>query len=337
MNLIPPPAKRTWTGGCFFNVFIFFWCFITFVADFFLIGSIAMQIGSKTFAETTGTIAHSAVKAESDGEGGTSYSLEVKYTYAVNGQFHTGDRYRFASSGFGRKALRKLQSELPVGKIVPVRYFERAPEYAVLDTDLHGIDLFMPWFFVPFNVIAIGGLVYAFRGERPRFVPGDPRVIAFTATGWQFRPGGRDWWFYFGSTLLLITFCGIFLIGFTIGFNPPIWLMNAVWSATITVSCWIASRYRNYAVLEVDEFQKTITIASQKAPSTVPLAEVAGFTVEEEANIDSEGDRTTWYHVALQWGEPKQTIRFQRYADRDTAHAVANWLTTAIGNTFRQT
>lgn len=91
-----------------------------------------------------------------------------------------------------------------------------------------GIDLFMPWFLVPFNIIGIVCLVFLLRPERPPFVPEDPRVIVRTATGWQFHPMGRDRWLVFFAAMLAIFFVGAFVFALTTGFNPPLgWIAGA--------------------------------------------------------------------------------------------------------------
>ena len=157
--------------------------------------------------------------------------------------------------------------------------------------------------------------------------------MGLTDTGWQFRPKGCDWWVAFGVTMLAVTFAGTFLIGFTIGFNPPLALMLGSWILALTFAARVARRTSRGVALEVDEWQKALTLPGQQL--TIPLADVKGFAVEVEEKVDSDGDRTEWYHVAVRHGEG--TERFGEWPRRETASAVANWLDAAVRIPFRPT
>lgn len=323
----PGPPAHGCGARVFVALFLTVWCSVTFGFDAVIGWALAQQCRAYTFETTTATITRSEIEHGHDSDGDSTYRLRIGYAYSVAGQAHTGDRYRYMNMGTNDRSWHRIQAELPVGKVVPVYYDAGNPADAVLVRGPQGSDLFLLWFLTPFNVIAVGGLIYLVRGTRPGFVPDDPRVIARTEAGWQFRPGGRDRGVIFGGTLLVVAFVGVFLIGFTLGFNPPLAVMAAAWAAALVLAAYAAVRYSRRPVLEVDDLQRTVTVHPRRSePVTIPLADVKGFSVETEEKIDSEGDRTTLYHVTLRWGEPRQSARFSEWSEETTAATVANWL-----------
>ena len=318
-------------GGCFGWVFIFFWCGITFTFDGVMGWYLFRQCWTLTYSESSGTITRSELVVEPGSEGGKSYRLIVGYTFPANGQIIAGDQYRYGSFSSNDKTWKRIRADLPVGKVVPVYYDSGDPAEAVLVRGPMGLDLFVFWFLTPFNVIGIGGLVFLLRGSRPPFAPDDPRVIAATETGWQFRPMGRDWWAVFGGTMLAVTFAGIFIIGFSLGFGPPLAPMAGAWIAALTFASWVARRVCRGVALEVDDLQKSLSLPRRNL--IFPFADVEGFTVEVDEKVDSDGDRTERYHVAVRHGD--RTERFCDWSNRETASAVANWLDAAVRIPFR--
>lgn len=328
-----PGMPRNGCTTAFAAVFLTLWCTATFGADAAVGWAVARQCWTYTFATTTGTITRSDLTEGRDADGDRTYHLEVAYDFTANGRQFTGDRYRYLSMGTNDGSWRRVRDELPVGSAVPVYYDPADPTDAVLVRGPQGADLFVLWFLAPFNVVAVGGLRFALRSGRPAFVPTDPRVIARTDAGWQFRPLGRDGWVVFAGVLMAVTFAGVFLIGLTLGFNPPLAVMVVAWLFALGLATAAARRYARRPVLAVDETLDEVTLYQWGRPvQTVPRAAVTGVSVEEVTTTDSEGDRTTLHYLVLRWGEKPQrrTARFHSCSTPETAAAVAAWLADAL-------
>jgi hypothetical protein len=326
-----PPATNTSKSnpiGCFLGVFLAFWCAITFGADILLVHDFLRQIRSMHYDRVDGTMLKCEILSESDADGGTSYSLDVAYTYVVDGQVYTGTQYRYGSTSFNLSNLRKVRAELAPGTPVAVYVRPGHPDDAILAPGIIGYDLFGATMMIPFNVIAIGGLVVVALRNRPRFDPADRRIIAPTESGWRFHPYGRAWWAAFGTTVLVISFASIFVIGFGYGSNPPIAGMFGFWAAMLLLSATVGTRYRRWWALEYDRFRHTLTVRAEAV--TVSVATIARVWVEEEVKTDSDGDKTTHYHVTLTWGLDDRMTRVAKFHDRPTAEVVTDWLAESL-------
>lgn len=86
---------------------------------------------------TLGTITHLAVTKHSDSEG-TSYKVEVKYTYTVDGVAYEGARLAFGyAASSGQAAHEEIHRKLSAAKAVAVRYDPSDPSVSCLSFGLH--------------------------------------------------------------------------------------------------------------------------------------------------------------------------------------------------------
>ncbi len=87
---------------------------------------------------TTSRIGSSTTRSSPSGSNKTSrsdtdYSVEIRYTYEVEGQAYKGHRLRFGSNSHDRRSdAQKEQRQFPEGKKVPVYYYPEKPGRSVL-------------------------------------------------------------------------------------------------------------------------------------------------------------------------------------------------------------
>ena len=116
---------------------------------------------SRNWQETSATIIDS--KLEWDGD---SAKIDISYKYRTGGRNYTGDRYGWTNSGqnFGiegkRKVTRRFQSQMPV----VIWIDPDDPSQSIIDRDITGISGITLLFPVPFLLVGICGLSYAFFG-----------------------------------------------------------------------------------------------------------------------------------------------------------------------------
>ncbi len=121
--------------------------FTLFISIFFAMGfgifgygiySLVMSSQAKTWPTTDGHVEACDLTESSDSDGGTTYRVEVKYRYAVEGVSYDGDRISFGYSGSsGHGAHREILDRLSSAKTVLVRYDPANPSRAVLSYGLN--------------------------------------------------------------------------------------------------------------------------------------------------------------------------------------------------------
>ncbi|HEV2856407.1 MAG TPA: DUF3592 domain-containing protein [Thermoanaerobaculia bacterium] len=163
-----PLSSRRTTGmssGClalFFSVFLVAGCAIFY---FMIVGPAREYLSSHSWQETTCTVLTSRVGEHSDSDG-TTYSVDVVYTYSFGGRGFQSDRFGFlkvSSSGYDGKA--RTVARYPPGAKVPCWVDPEHPDKAVLHRELSWDWLFA---LLPLAFIAVGGggLVWAVRSGR---------------------------------------------------------------------------------------------------------------------------------------------------------------------------
>jgi hypothetical protein len=308
--------------------FLFVWCAGVFYIDAMFFWNILRQAQTLGYAETTGTITSSQI------QGKKSRYLSVTYTYTVGGQVLKGSRFRTNVVGTNTGAAERHAAAYPVGREVPVYYDPADPTEAILVKGPTGVDLFIIWFLLPFNVVAFGGLLVLLRGKRPAFDPDDPRVVVHTDAGWQFRPRATARIGAFAFGLFLMGLLGVFALGLPTQFDPPLELMLAAWILGPMLVWHLASRFARRVALEWNEREQTLALPWKGL--IVPLSEIHGFPVEWDTAFLRQKRNSVPYHVALRYGPNRTTVRFASWSDRDAAHTAANWLSAAIGVPFHQ-
>ena len=119
---------------------------------------IVKSISSKSWIESNCVILSSEVGVHSDSDG-TTYSVDISFSYTFDGRDYTSDRYGFSKmSSSGRSGKEKVVAEYPVGAERICWIDPRNPSQAVLHRGIPGIVYFM----IPFSsVFIIIGLAVA--------------------------------------------------------------------------------------------------------------------------------------------------------------------------------
>lgn len=155
------PGKGAGCGVAFFGVFLLFG--LGFSAFFVWPAVRVMQ--ARSWVEVPCEILESRVASHA-GEDGSTYSVEVRYHYTVDGREHTSDRYQFlggSSSGYEGKA--RVVEGLPPGTRTVCWVDPEDPAEAVLVRRFTAGYLFglLPLVFV---AVGAGGIVMTLVGSR---------------------------------------------------------------------------------------------------------------------------------------------------------------------------
>ena len=121
-------------------------CFAAFISIFYAVGFGLLGYGlwsawrsteAASWPTTDGTVTKTELKENSDGEG-TSYQVQVEYSYAVAGNNYHGSRLAFGYAGSsGREAHAEIHEKLKAAKSVTVRYDPADPASSVLSFGVH--------------------------------------------------------------------------------------------------------------------------------------------------------------------------------------------------------
>jgi hypothetical protein len=150
-------------------------CLVLFFGLFFLVGCVVFyfitvrpamrSLASRSWTEATCTVLSSRVGEHSDSDGST-YSVDVVYTYIVDGRSFQSDRYGFlGGSSSGRTGKEEIVARYPPGARVPCWIDPVHPEQAVLSREPSAEWLFglIPLVFV---LVGAGGIVWTLRAGR---------------------------------------------------------------------------------------------------------------------------------------------------------------------------
>jgi hypothetical protein len=326
------PRDRTPAPACFMWIFMGIWSAVVVPFNGLAGWTLWQQTRTADFAETEGVITKSTLKCHSGSKGGKTYSLDVEYDYEVDGRKFTGTRYCYGEMSTNDGTWSKVQKELPAGKTVPVYYDPADPSDAVLRRGLTGIPLFLFWFLTPFNVVLVGGWYFTLRKSGPGFDPANPRHVATTSRGWIVHLPGISRLGAFAATLLVVTFLGIFAIGFTTGFDPPVGLMVGAFAGAFGLATLAALTFASHPRLEVDDLYRTLHLPpGGRGADEVPFADVSEITVTEERQTGSKGRTWFVYHCNLHRNGANGPTRLAKYHQRSDAEALAAWLREKIG------
>ena len=154
-------------------------CLVLFGSVFFIAGMAVITFGavlpaynvvrSQQWVETPCTIVSSYVESHSDSDG-TTYSIEITYTYTFDGQTFTSDRYDFLDvSSSGRSGKEDAVAQYPEGSQRTCYVDPSAPGEAVLNRGFRWSYLFIGGFGSIFAVVG-GGIMaagaFSGRGDR---------------------------------------------------------------------------------------------------------------------------------------------------------------------------
>jgi Protein of unknown function (DUF3592) len=310
----PPGSPFSLVSKLIMTAFAVVWIGLTVSFDVMIFRAASLQLQTYHYLETTGTILESEVVTRKDDEG-DQHRLKIRYRYLVDGVPYESHRYSFHTLSTSDSTWHTIQAENPVGGVVPVYADPDDPATAVLARGLLGFDLFMVMFMIPFNLIGFGGLGAIVFGHRWEFSPENRRIIVRRDSGWEYRPAGHLGIPVFFGTIGMGAFLGIFLIGFTLGFNPPLPVM-----ATVMVLGFLGSlRYTLWKVrqwtVRSDVTTETWTLRNKQETIEVPTADIQGIVVRERVTKDSDGDPQTTFVVVLEYLHPDDDIEERRSFD----------------------
>ena len=154
---------------------------ILFGAAFFLAGMalfvfvfllpLANGIAARSWTETPCTIVASKVTTHRGHKSGTTYGVQLRYAYRVDGREFQSDRHRFFNgSGGGRAASEAVVRQNPPGRKTVCYVNPRAPADAVLDRTGSG-GLATGLFTLVFVAIGAGVMTAGFRARRRAKTP----------------------------------------------------------------------------------------------------------------------------------------------------------------------
>ncbi len=175
---ITPTTKDQTKGrrfiGCFFTVFMLFGLGMSVL----FLWPIVQIYQASNWRPTPCTILKSKVATHSGSKGGSTFSVEVSYSYTVEDVPYVGDRYKFMSgSSSGYDGKKEIVDRLSPGTQTTCYVNRRDPKDAVLERGFTG-DIFFGCIPLVFAAIGAGGLFGVFffkRKERPAGVtPGLP-------------------------------------------------------------------------------------------------------------------------------------------------------------------
>ncbi len=153
-------VRKAKGGGCLLAGFFGVFAAAGGAAFYFLTWRpIAGLVAAQGWVETECAITSSRVD-ESRSSEGTTYRVDVRYTYEVDWQTYEGDRYDFSvgySSGYDGKA--RVVAAHPPGSETACYYDPEAPRRSVIDRS-PGLYLLWGLFPLPFLAVGVGGLVY---------------------------------------------------------------------------------------------------------------------------------------------------------------------------------
>jgi len=336
-------------AGGFAVVWIGGWSAGTLLFDAMFIGGAWKQYETRNWSQTPGQILYSRVKTHSDSDG-TSYTLELNYTYSVGNITYTGTKdTELPNMMIGSKGVQSRASQLPKGKVVPVYYDPRDPKSAVLvrgttTRDFAGMA-FAAMFMTPFNIVMLGSWYFVWTWLTSRFKRETPPRVQTFENGTELRirlPHTTPFsWALMG--LLGGSFIGIFVLAGANALTGRPEVNFIGWAAVLAIALIMYLRRakqidegrfdlvvdglrRNIVVPPVDEKRETFTIKTD---------ELQGVTVEREETKDSDGDTAVKFTPTLMYGE-HQRARMITVGAEDEAHTLAKWLAGKLKTEFKE-
>jgi hypothetical protein len=219
------------------GVLFCFWSALILTADGFVGWGIWHQFASRNYPAVSGEITHSELTRDHGSKGGTTYGVDIRYSYAIDGRSFDGTRYRYnAGASSDSTWARKAVASHPVGASIQVFYNPQNPQDALLSPGVDGADLMLVLFLMSFNLITLGlftGLGVWFRGLIFKPVAGGVKIITDgPRTSVRLPEYGAIAW---GLAVMgALSFLCIVVLVFSLGFHPPLWVASAVLLLVVT-------------------------------------------------------------------------------------------------------
>ena len=127
-----------------------------FPLPFILVGAATLFFGGRSlhrakesvaWPEANGQIMSSGVEYRRGDKGGGTYHAEIRYTFTVNGQTHSGNKIAFGDYGSSNPShARGVVNRYPKDKSVSVRYMPTDPDVCILEPGIQGQAWALPGF-----------------------------------------------------------------------------------------------------------------------------------------------------------------------------------------------
>jgi hypothetical protein len=173
----------------FFSIFLVMGC--GFFHGFFLRPVLKMQ-SARAWLEVPCVVISSSVKSHTGSEGGSTYSVDIFYSYQFNGREHRSDTYDFmtgSSSGYAGKQA--VVARNPPGTRTVCYVNPNDPTEAVL---MRGFspNMWFGLFPLVFVAVGAGGIIFVVRQNRKYPAPAGAatRDKAFGSSSFAVVPGG---------------------------------------------------------------------------------------------------------------------------------------------------
>lgn len=322
-----PPMK---VGLAFFAVV---WIGFVMVADGAVTYSIRTAIRSADWVPTDGVVTRSELKFGRK----RSVSLDLAYSYTVDGVQYTGREYQFGPAALPSAKWRAVQADLLVGKRVTVHFDPDDPDQSVMNPGVKPDVLIVLLTLTPFNLIAVGfgWMCWGQLTGRRAFDPA--RHVRPTADGYAARLNGFGPLAVFGFTLLGVSFVGIFLVALVLhswAEVPVSWAVDGgIWAGILAVcgvAAWRGGKPRLW--IEQIDLVKLPTTTTGREMVEVPRTTIRDVRLDTTI-VRTKGKPRTVHVISLIWvdiGE-RQVTRFAEYADRRDADTLTEWVRERLG------
>lgn len=323
------------------NTMIFFglfWSAVTLLIDGFTVVPTVRQAIALRYSSTEGTILSAGV-TQHDTEEGDTYSVTMHYAYRVDGREFTGRRYRYQSgsssdSGWAHAAVARH----PPGSKATVYYNPAHPQDALLAPVVSGSDLFLLAFMTPFNAVMLGFWAAGWAQLRRRWfkpVAGGVRIVSHLRKTrvrlMTFSPAMTGI-----TTVALMAFASIFIIGFSNGFHPALQTMLVTWSLILAAGVvawgwqWCQILGGKYDLI-LNEFEGRLELPvthGRKTREPIPLSNIQAAFVATIRKLSKDGEQSApAYAPTLRIGTGEGvTEKLVEWYDAEKAAAFEKWL-----------
>jgi len=326
--------------GKFLVIFGLIWSTLTLGVDGFVGYNAWRQWQAETYPSAPGVVTHSEVTWHSDSDGGTTYGVEIRYDYTVNGESFTGDRYRYGQwSSSNSNLARGIVTAHPPGKQVAVFYNPLDPADSVLKTGVESMDLFLALFLTPFNIVMLALWCTALGAWRRKAfkLPAGGVPIVRNDDGVHLRLPRMTPLAAAALTALGISFVSIFIVGFGYSMNPSREVIAVIWGlvlgAAVLVYLWqrfrVGAGLKDLVIdLRRDVFSLPKTFG-RDGRAEYPLASVVAVETDEQLRTTSKRRQYPMYCPTIVFRDSAGHERREKLAewtDAERAHALADWL-----------
>lgn len=322
-------------GKILIALFVVIWVAGVISLDLRFARAFARHFHAATYVPVEGRVLRSAIR-QNPGSEGSSYDVDIEYTYEVEGREFRGTRVRYYKL-WTREWVARFVDGHPAGAVVTVYFDPSSPEDSVLLRDTDGGPLFAVMFLLPFNVgaLVLGGiLALILWGDKPRKplkIVADGEFERIRLSPWHpVAPVGMAIFGTSSVAVFSITCCG--------GLPPSIATMVVAWLFVATVS---AIAYRSVArriamglddlVIDLDRKELVLpALFGRKEPIIVPFADVDAVEVNPES--DSDGDRKFQVVVRVFDSDRKlHNAKLVEWPEERDANELAEWLRDRVG------